>query len=164
MGRKNADPLVGIPQGGHRNYSAGQSTKIDLKSLKFHKRARLDHYSLYTKGFQFDTIVELAEWDAALRPGTSLDGLKDPPDELWRTLVADCGMHDRNPPYWSLRARKETIMKGSLRSNTVDTTALIHNERNLVIAEFCRKVQAAIWNRALIKTKKGLLGLVSDQV
>lgn len=38
------------------------------------------------------------------------------------------------------------------------------NERNSIIAEFCRRVQAVIWNRALIKTKGGALGLVSEYV
>jgi hypothetical protein len=55
-------------------------------------------------------------------------------------------------------------MKGGLRSNAVDTTALIYNERNSIIAEFCRRVQAVIWNRALIRTEKGILGLASENV
>lgn len=180
MGRKNADPLVGIPQDGHRNYSAGQSNEVDLKSLKFRRRARLGHYSLYVNGFRFDRVKEVAQvsqagqipaswldlagWESARRLRSIDDDPGDPPDEFWRTLVADRGRHDRNPPYYYARACKETIMKGGLRSNAVDTTALIYNERNSIIAEFCRRVQAVIWNRALIRTEKGILGLASENV
>jgi hypothetical protein len=180
MGRKNADPLVGIPQDGHRNYSAGQSNEVDMKSLKFRKRARLGHYSLYVKGFCFDRVDEVAQvsqggaipatwldmagWSKARRFGSFDNDPGDPPDAFWRTLVADRGRYDRNPPYYYARACKETIMKGGLRSNAVNTTDLIYNERNSIIAEFCRRVQAVIWNRALIRTEKGLLGLVSEKV
>lgn len=177
MGRKNADPLVGLPQDGHRNYSAAQNTKVDYKSdnrLRFRRRPRLGHYSLYTKGFIFDEIAEvreparlgcipetwtkLAGWDGAV------DGSKDPPAEFWRTLVADRGKDNRNPPYYYATACKESVKKGGLRGGSVDTSALIVNERNSIVAEFCRRVQAVIWNRCLVKTKRGRLGLANMPV
>jgi hypothetical protein len=180
MGRKNADPLVGTPQDGHRNYSAGQTKVVDLETLQFKKRAHLGHYSLYLKGFCFDRVakvaqvsqagaipaswLDLAGWSEARQPPAMNGHLDDPPTAFWRTLVADRGRNDRNPPYYYARACKETILKGGIRSNAVDTTALIHHERNSIIAEFCRRVQAVIWNRALIKTVKGALGLVSEEV
>jgi hypothetical protein len=180
MGRKNADPLVGIPQDGHRNYNAGQTKKLDLKTLKFRRRPRCHHYSLYVQGFWLDTIesvaqvsqggaipgewLDMAGWPEARRPHRPGDVLADPPPEFWRTLVADRGMYDRNPPYYYARACKETILKGGLQSGAVDTTALMYNERNSIVAEFCRRVQAVIWNRALIKTEKGNLGLASNKV
>jgi hypothetical protein len=180
MGRKNADPLVGVPQDGHRNYNAGQTKKIDLESLKFRKRPRCHHYSLYLKGFWLDTVKEVAHvsqggaipgewldmagWPEARRPQRPGEVLKDPPTEFWRTIVADRGMFDRNPPHYYSRACKETIIKGGLKSGAVDTTALIYNERNSIVAEFCRRVQAVIWNRALIKTEKGNLGLACNKV
>ncbi|KAF2854236.1 hypothetical protein T440DRAFT_544500 [Plenodomus tracheiphilus IPT5] len=180
MGRKNADPLVGTPQDGHRNYSAGQSRKVDLETLQIKRRPHLGHYSLYVKGFCFDKVAEVAQvsqagailaswldlagWSEARRP-TGVNGdIDDPPTAFWRTLVADRGLNDRNPPYYYARACKETILKGGIRSNAVDTTALIFNERNSIIAEFCRRVQSVIWNRALIKTEKGALGLVTEEV
>jgi hypothetical protein len=178
MGRRNADPLVGTPQDGHRNYSAGQSKVVDLETLQFRKRTQLGHYSLYLKGFCFDRVakvsqvsqagaipatwLDLAGWPEA-RTSTGMD-LDDPPTAFWRTLVADRGRNDRNPPYYYARACRETILKGGIRSNAVDTTALIFHERNSIIAEFCRRVQSVIWNRALIKTEKGALGLVSNEV
>ncbi|KAJ4291042.1 hypothetical protein N0V90_010239 [Kalmusia sp. IMI 367209] len=181
MGRKNADPLVGVPQDGRQNYSAGQLRNgVNVDELKFRRRARLGHYSLYVKGFCFDQVdkvshvsqsgaipsawLDLADWSKARRSRGPYDDPGDPPNEFWRTLVADRGMHNENPPYYYMRACKETIMKGGLRSNAVDTSALIYNERNSIVAEFCRRVQAVIWNRALIRTKKGKLGLASEDV
>lgn len=180
MGRKNADPLVGSLDNRTGTYSAAQSKKQKSEEIKFRKRARLGHYSLYVKGFRFDKveIVEqvsqqgaipaswlgLGGWDEALRPKIHGADPGVPPDALWRTLVADRGMYNQNPPYYYSRACRETIMKGALRSNAVDTTALIYNERNSIIAEFCRRTQCVIWNRALIKTQNGNLGLVSPSV
>jgi hypothetical protein len=46
----------------------------------------------------------------------------------------------------------------------VDTTALINYEQNSVVAEFCRRAQAVTWNRALVKTESGKLGLVGKNV
>jgi hypothetical protein len=180
MGRRNADPLVGTPQDGHRNYSAGQSKVVDLETLRFKRRAQLGHYSLYLKGFCFDRVakvsqvsqagaipaiwLDLAGWPEARTSIGVNASLDDPPTAFWRTLVADRGRNDRNPPYYYARACRETILKGGIRSNAVDTTALIFHERNSIIAEFCRRVQSVIWNRALIKTEKGALGLVSEEV
>jgi len=86
---------------------------------------------------------------------------KDPPDRLWRTLVADRGRDNRNPPYYYARACKESVHKGGITSGRVNTTALINNERNSIVAEFCRRVHAVIWNRCLFKTESGKLGLAS---
>jgi hypothetical protein len=179
MGRANADPLVGAPQDGYRNYNAGLTKMVDVKTLKFRKRAQMGHYSLYLKGFCFDRVakvsqvsqagaipatwLDLAGWPEA-RASTGLTAnLGDPPTAFWRTLVADRGRNDRNPPYYYARACRETILKG-IRRNAVDTTALISHEQNSIIADYCRRVQSVIWNRALIKTNKGALGLVSNEV
>lgn len=69
-----------------------------------------------------------------------------------------------NPPYYYARACRETVMRGGLRSGAVDTMGLKSYERNSIIAEFCRRVQSVIWNRAMIVTESGKLGLVSNCV
>jgi hypothetical protein len=84
------------------------------------------------------------------------------PDGFWRTLVADRGRDGRNPPMYYSRACKESFIKGGLSSGSVNTTDLINNERCSVVAQFCRRVQAVIWNRCLIKTQTGRLGLASQ--
>lgn len=179
IGRMNADPLVGLPQDGHKNYSAAQNTKVDFDSdrrLRFRKRPMSDHCSLFTEGFiltKIDTVAEPARlgaipetWTKVAGWDDALDGQTDPPVEFWRTLVADRGKDDRNPPYYYATACRESVRKGGLRGGSVDTGALINSERNSIIAEFCRRVQAVIWNRCLIKTEDPLnvLGLASQHV
>ncbi|KAK0664574.1 heterokaryon incompatibility protein-domain-containing protein [Cercophora samala] len=174
MGRKNADPLVGLPQDGHRNYSAAQNTKVNLQKLRFRKRPTLRHHSLYVEGFVLDMITEVKEparlgaipetWAQLAKWDDAVEGTSDPPAEFWRTLVADRGKDNRNPPYYYATACKESVKKGGLRGGSVDTGALIASERNSIIAEFCRRVQAVIWNRCMIKTELGTLGLASQDV
>lgn len=179
IGRMNADPLVGLPQDGHKNYSAAQNTKVDFDSgrrLRFRKRPMSDHYSLFSEGFilaKIDSVAEPARlgaipetWTKVAGWENAVDGQTNPPVEFWRTLVADRGKDGRNPPYYYATACKESVRKGGLRGGSVDTGALINSERNSIIAEFCRRVQAVIWNRCLIKTDGPLnvLGLASQHV
>lgn len=179
IGRMNADPLVGLPQDGHKNYSAAQNTKVDYDSdrrLRFRKRPMSNHCSLFTEGFiltKIDTVAEPARlgaipetWTKVAGWENAVDGQTDPPVEFWRTLVADRGKDERNPPYYYATACRESVRKGGLRGGSVDTGALINSERNSIIAEFCRRVQAVIWNRCLIKTEAPLnvLGLASQHV
>jgi hypothetical protein len=165
MGRMNADPLVGLPEYVQRNYSAAGTKPLDMLSLRFKKRA--DHYSMFVYGFICDEVQEVEvpsqsgniprEWIEDLGGWDDLE--EDPPEELWRTLVADRGKYGRNPPTYYARACKESINKG-LRSGSLNTTELINDGRCSVIAEFFRRVQAVIWNRSLMKTKNKALGLV----
>jgi hypothetical protein len=168
-GRANADPLVGHPQDGHRNYSAAQTKRVDLQSLSFKKRPVMGHYSLYVSGFKLDKVTEVRD---ASQGGNipeawlELAGWKepydsDPPDAFWRTVVADRGRENRNPPYYYARACRESVHKGGLGGGRVDTTGLINNEQNSIVAEFCRRVQAVIWKRTLFKTMEGRLGLAN---
>ena len=171
MSRKNADPLVGLPSLTHKIYCAAETKGVDMKSLKFRKRADFQHYSMFVRGFCLDEIQDIEqvarngqiprEW-AELGGWTDAEGA--PPDAFWRTLVADRGRDGKNPPVYYSRACKESFNKGGFESGAVDTTALINYERNSVVAHFCRRVQAVIWNRALIKTKGGRLGLVGKRV
>jgi Heterokaryon incompatibility protein (HET) len=174
MGRKNADSLVGLPTLTQRNYNAAERKGVDMKTLRFRKRPNVGqgHYSLYLKGFQLDTITDVyhssqggsipSEWAKA--GGWHKAPKGPPPDEFWRTLVADRGRDGRNPPVYYARACQESFLKGGLMSGSVNTTDLINNERCSVVAQFCRRVQAVIWNRSLIKTKSMKLGLVDKKV
>jgi hypothetical protein len=162
MGRKNADTLVGLPTALQRNYNAAETRGIDKKTLRFKKRIKHNmHFSMYVKGFVLDTVEEVypasqggaipEEWIEAVSWG-DVDRT-DPPDYFWRTLVADRGRDGRNPPVYYSRACKESFLKGGLPSGSVSTSDLINNERCSVVAQFCRRVQAVVWNRSLIKTK-----------
>lgn len=179
IGRMNADPLVGLPEDGHKKYSAAHNEKVDFDSgrrLRFRKRPSSGHCSLFTEGFILAKIGTVAEparlgsipktWTDVAGWQNAVDGQTDPPVEFWRTLVADRGKDGRNPPYYYATACRESVRRGGLRGGSVDTGALINNERNSIIAEFCRRVQAVIWNRCLIKTNEPLnvLGLAGQHV
>lgn len=171
MSRKNADSLVGLPSLTQRNYAAAETKNVDMKTLKFRKRLEFDHFSMYVKGFVLDTIADVQplarngqipqEWaELAGWPGAQ----GNPPDEFWRTLVANRGKDGKNPPVYYSRACRESFTKGGYIGGAVNTTDLINYERNSVVAQFCRRVQAVTWNRALVKTNKGRLGLVGKNV
>jgi hypothetical protein len=132
MDRINADPLVGLPKDGYRNYNASQMIGVNINSLKFRKRPRMGHYSLYVTGFEFDEVdkvkassqgghipkswVELSGWE---------DIQNDPPEEFWRTIVADRGPDNRNPPQYYASACKEAFSKGGLQRGSIDTKDII---------------------------------------
>ena len=170
VGRANADPLVGQPTDGHRNYNAAQTRPVNLEVLKFRRRPELSHYSMYVQGFIIDEVEEVKDASSAgdiPRAWLELGGWdppfdKDPPDDLWRTLVADRGRDNRNPPYYYARACRESAQKGNINSGRIATMSLINNERNSIITEFCRRVHAVIWSRRMFKTKEKRLGLAYD--
>ena len=170
-GRKNADTLVGLPQGVYKNYTAAQTRKA-ATTLRFCKRPYLRHYSLFVDGFILDRVDEVATpayggnmpktWPAMAGWNDTVNEFV--PDAFVRTLVADRGKGNRNPPYYYAKACEESMTKGSIESGRVNIEALINNEKNSIITEFCRRVQEVIWNRCLIKTRFGRLGLVGEKV
>jgi hypothetical protein len=180
MSRSNADPLVGLPSTTQKNYAAAETKGVDLKSLKFRKRLEVGHYSMYVRGFVLDTVErtselsrngqipedwpEMANWTVSGGRDPNREKDREPPDEFWRTLVANRGKDGKSPPVYYARACKESFSKGGYRGGAVDTTGLISYERNSVVAQFCRRVQAVTWNRAMVKTKLGRLGLVGKNI
>lgn len=168
MGRKNADSLVGLPYPGQRNYSAAESREIEMSKFGFKKREK--YYSMYVSGFVLDRVAKVGvasqsgaipeEW---ITLGGWRDIAADPPEEFWRTLVANRGRHGHNPPTYYSRALKESISKG-LTSGALNTTELINDGRCSVISEFFRRVQAVIWNRSLMRTESYRLGIVHQDV
>jgi hypothetical protein len=131
----------------------------------------LNHFSLYVKGFILDTIASVqpssqsgsipSAW-ARFAGWEQMEGT--PPEHFWRTLVADRASDGKNPPVYYSRACQESFRKGGTTQGVVDTMGLIEHERNSVVAQFCRRVQAAIWNRALVRTQAGRFGLVANNV
>ncbi|KAJ8132987.1 hypothetical protein O1611_g628 [Lasiodiplodia mahajangana] len=109
------------------------------------------------RGFKLasiDTMWDLAvqgniptSWLRATKWG---DAEKQPPEELWRTLVADrtaAGL-DTDPGYSSIiqfAAREKGIEYG------INTNELLHEKDNSAYFEVFRRVQAVVWNRKLIR-------------
>jgi hypothetical protein len=138
-------------------YSASGDRGVDLSKLLFDERP--DRYSLFVSGFIFDRVehVELpsrwgcipVNWLEAF--GTCCgDADISISDKLWRTLVADRGPNGGTPPTYYKRACKEVIRKGGWECGAILLSDLIDNGRNPLITNFCRRVQAVIWNRSLI--------------
>ena len=182
MERQNADPLVGMPESGHGNYSAAGTRKLDLKKLRFVKwkslrktGASYPEYSMFVPGFILDEVLRVEQLAANgnipyrwLRAAGWTDVGDNPPEEFWRTLVADRGHGGRNPPTYFPRACKESMrFKAKTMSKTsgnLDSKKMINEGRCTIVAEFLRRVQAVIWNRQLMRTKEARLGLVRDDV
>ncbi|MCJ1394577.1 hypothetical protein MMC18_007457 [Xylographa bjoerkii] len=168
MERKNADPLVGLPTNGERNYSAAGTRVITRPKLNFKKREH--YYSMFVEGFILDKVDWLEEparlgnipW-SWLGFGGWRDSRTDPPQAFWRTLVADRGANGRNPPTFYPRACKESINKMT-EGEPLDTKKLIDEGRCTIVAEFLRRVQAVVWNRRLMHTERGHMGLVHETV
>ncbi|PSN74563.1 hypothetical protein BS50DRAFT_627870 [Corynespora cassiicola Philippines] len=172
MSRKNAGPLVSLPGSTQRTYSAAETKSIDTRALRFRKRVDLGHYSMYVRGFTLDRIVKVEEVSRNGQiPGewAELSGWSDikeqqPPEAFWRTLVGDRGTDGRNPPVYYSRACKESFLKGGYEAGAVVTSGLINYEQNSVVSQFCWRVQAVIWNKAVVKTEKNRLGLIRNDV
>jgi hypothetical protein len=155
MVRYNPDPLVGPHDFRHSLYSASgnkdMACKIDLVD---------DHSkTMGVIGFVLDEIEEI--WDSAkfgsvpsdwLSAGNWKDIDKPPPDELWRTLVADRNAAGYDPDRWYPLVFQSVARDRGL-SYGFETYRLIHETTNQWVSEVFRRVQAVVWNRRLIRTK-----------
>lgn len=84
-----------------------------------------------------------------------------PPESLWRTLVADRGPNGSPAPVFYRRACHYAFKQIGIAS-AIDTEQLLDNISLSMVKEFLQRVQEAVWNRQLIKTKRGYLGLAPD--
>lgn len=166
LSRANADTLVGPPGLSKRNYNASGSSKV-TNSWEFGKGPK--DRSMYVEGFVIDSIKEkkpyaadgiiLNEW---LSTGgwTNMSAL--PPDEFWRTLVADRGPKGANPPTFYPRACKAALNQ-SVKGGHISTNTLVNSGKSTIVAKFLRRVQEVIWMRRLIVTAYGVLGLAPEK-
>ena len=164
--RANADSLVGAPGLGKRNYNASKSTKVVPGSgSAWHFGTGAEAYSMFVEGFIIDEVrkkgpyapdgIIINEWLAA---GGWDDHTAEPPDQFWRTLVADRGPDGLYPPTFYPRACK-AARNQSVRGSHISTSSLIFYGKSTIVAKFARRVQEVIWMRRLITTKRDLLGL-----
>jgi hypothetical protein len=180
MARQNVDPLVGLPGNHAGNYTAAGTKVLNLGKLEFIKwgvfeegDAWSSNYSMFVEGFVLDevsTVEQIASngniplrW---LGAGGWTDTNGHPPEELWRTLVADRGRSGLiNPPNWFARALKVSVeSQAKTTRGSLDTMKLIYEGRLASVTEFLRRVQEVVWNRRLIRTASGRLGLVREDV
>ncbi|KAH6672384.1 heterokaryon incompatibility protein-domain-containing protein [Halenospora varia] len=163
VSRKNANPLVGPPNSTY--YTANGNRGVELSSLQFDERP--NHYSLNVLGFILDSVehVELPsrggciplKWVETYDPGRGGRDVASP-DRFWRTLVADRGPSGGTAPAYYKRAYEEVMRKANLEPGLIDLTDFINHACSPLITDFCRRVQAVIWNRSMIRTSGGGLG------
>jgi hypothetical protein len=158
--RRNPDPLVGDAD--VTIYTASRAIGPPKERSLFKYWNSVDR-SMFLQGFVLDRVSKLEfpsqlghippEWPA-------LAGWKPkngpPPEEFWRTLVADRGPDGRDPPSF-YRSACETVFQEAM-DDTLDTSMLI-NHGSSVISDFLQRVQAVIWNRRMMFTANSWLGL-----
>lgn len=174
--RKNADPLVA----GSSQYNAcrGSIAERDVEQPRkgdwYFGDTEDTRYSLFVTGFVLDEIgkastycqnghipmewLELARWDP-WTPTSPSGEAPDPPERLWRTLVADRGDDGANakiyyPSIFTYAATHSTEGNGL-------ETAELSKRHNSLLVEFLKRMKAVVWNRKLfLSTRDSHLGLV----
>ncbi len=164
--RIRADPLVGLPSPGTRNYNAagGKPAQCRLGNEAWESK------SLFVTGFTLDQIdlkedtahegnvpsewLELGGWTDTSRP---------PPDRFWRTLVADRSQSQRSLPLWYKRAC-EFAFRHRPAGGDLNTYKLVEQRPSSMIVEFLERVRSVIWKRRLIMTRNHqFLGLAPSE-
>lgn len=158
--RRNPDPLVGDAD--VTIYTASRAIGPPKITSLFKYWNSVDR-SMFLQGFVLDTVSQLEfpsqlghippEWPALAgwKPKTG-----PPPEEFWRTLVADRGPDGRDPPSFYGPACETVFQEAT--DDTLDTSMLIIHGSS-VISDFLKRVQAVIWNRRMMRTGNLWLGL-----
>ena len=162
--RTAADSLVGFPDHNYYNASRGTVAKFLIESQPFGKGK-----SLFARGIHIDTISKLGprasegiilyEW-LELGGCVTVSETVPPPENFWRTLVADRSPNGSNAPSWYTRAFLYCLHltpTGDINTNRLITEC--EAESSLVVA-FLQRIQSVIWNRKFLVSKtNGWLGL-----
>jgi hypothetical protein len=169
-GRVRADPLVGHPGKGPRNYNACGKTKA------FPCTGFIRDRTLIATGFVVDTIGTTRDTaHEGIIPHNWLDlvGWAGPPqevpDDFWRTLVADRGPGgQQQPPAYYWLACKWVFEQKKPRGGINTTGLLTSGKCPSIAAEFLHRAQSVIWGRKMVLSqgRKGadrLLGLVPEE-
>ena len=166
IARKNADPLVGLPMQA-TNYNAAGGRGLATNMFKFEKSR--NYHSMFVKGFVLDSVSHVAEASRLgnvpaewLEMAGWVNPRTDPPEDFWRTLVADQGLNGGRTPTIYARACKdcfEWVLEKGIPGGTFDTSRIIYGGSSSIVSDFLTKVQITIWNRRMFLSSSGRLGL-----
>ncbi|KAF2737122.1 HET-domain-containing protein [Polyplosphaeria fusca] len=159
MARRRADVLVGDP--GESVYSAsGRYPPVHKIVQKGNSKP-----TLLVTGFELDKIA--TKDDAAnggMVPETwfKLAGAdssfaerdETPPEQFWRTMVADRDGEGRSPPPWYALAFKHALLYFQDQIDAVDLARVSDRLNETLLKRFIRRMQSAIWGRRLARTAK----------
>jgi hypothetical protein len=153
--RTHADPLVGLP--GTNIYSAAGETRPTWQ---------IEHLKLRVKGFVLDLVsTSLPKAIGGYIPSEWFqlvgwtDWSIDPPDQFWRTLVANRALDTLQNPSRLYPMAFRSIMHGRVMGLDLDTKGALLETNFVHVKEFIKRLQQAIWGRQLIRTSSGFLGL-----
>lgn len=167
MVRYNSDPLVGAAIFRLKFYSASglrdpvvkdENGKTDKSFFEIDVEIASSRH-IRVHAFELSRIGET--WNSAsfgnipyswLEAGKWHNGREQPPDELWRTLVADRTHEGNKADPWYPMAFQSAAREKELRYG-INTAELIHDKNNAAYSEVFRRVQAVVWNRRLIRTE-----------
>jgi Heterokaryon incompatibility protein (HET) len=164
--RVEADPLVGSPGIGRKNYNASGKWKSIWRFKEDFSR------SLFVRGFVLDTVkvksetaqqgnipaewLKVVQWD---------HGKAAAPDRFWRTLVADRGPDGRRPPHIYQSGFNYAFQRKGQRGDLNTRELILFGKCPSLAIDFLRRVQSVIWKRSLIVThREGFLGLAPSKV
>lgn len=159
--RTDADSLVGTPDS--RFYDAARGTCADIRQQSTSPK------SLLATGFGLDIIsrlgprasegIILKEW-LELGGCTISDEEDTVPEAFWRTLVADRGPNGASVPSWYHRALLYCLANSTVNGD-INTIKLIEKceKGSSLVVDFLQRVQSVIWNRKLLVSKQGWIGI-----
>ena len=166
MSRLNADSLVGVP-GEKISYNA--SGTLPFQPHRFGFKKRESFYAMMVSGFILDEVEHVDAVsqnghipESWVKTGGWHDLTQGPPDQFWRTLVADRSSDGGNAPIYGARAVQLSITRGHFGGHL--NTAELVNSPSSIVSHFFRRVQAVVWNKRIMQTKAGRVGLVRNDV
>lgn len=83
-------------------------------------------------------------------PGAREEKVKQAPDKLWRTLVADRGADGRNPPSLYHRACLHCLVNDTPNGH-INTRELLDKTQEDITRDYLKRVQAVTWNRVFLE-------------
>ncbi|KAK5135496.1 hypothetical protein LTR08_005131 [Meristemomyces frigidus] len=147
------------------SYSAAGARTYNKDKVRFRKRSE-DSYSMFVEGFILDTVAEVeAASQSGIIPAGWLDQrdryeAKDP-DIFWKVLVADRSPRGNAPLFYKNVIRE--ALKFAKAGNSFDMRKQVGREASETISQVLRQVEATIWGRCLVGTKRELLGLAPSR-
>lgn len=175
--RKNPDPLVGLAS----QYNACKSPKAyydnsDPSKGDWYFGGEAKDRRLFVTGFALDKVghlstycqngdipmewLEMGGWNpwSDMRPGKPASNVPNPPDRLWRTLVADRGPDGVNASIYYPEVFKYAVLH-STEENGLETSAL-STRHNALLVEFLKRMKAVVWKRRMFSSEQhDLLGV-----
>ncbi|KAH7186550.1 heterokaryon incompatibility protein-domain-containing protein [Fusarium oxysporum] len=160
MYRYNPDPLVGVAIPRMKFFQASGSGLRHNEQGFFKIHMERNSKTIEVKGCFLGTIE--STWDSAVHGNIPASWLraakwnKDeemPPEEFWRTMVANRTNEGNHPEPWYPRAFHSAIREKESRYG-INTHQLIHEKDNAAYSEVFSRVQAVVWDRRLIQLSK----------